>query len=190
MQPMPFKRRGTTPVVGEPLPPIAAGFPERLRDARLRAGYLSQPQLARDMAINPNTISRHERDAHRPTLDMLFAYARFLRVSVDYLQHGLAMPRAVHAYLALPEADKLLPETRARLPQISWSQLTAGAVSIGQVRQVAEFVDKNLRESRQFADDPQAAREAARAHAELFDDDDEDDPAQQTSLPLPATAGR
>lgn len=173
MTSMPTKREGRHPVAGEPLPSIAPGFAGRLRDARLRAGYLSQPQLARDMCINPNTVSRHERDAHRPTIDMLYAYARHLRVSVDYLQHGTTIPRAVHAYLALPESERLLPETRARLPQISWSQLTAGSVSIGQVRAVALFVDANLRDSGQYTDEEREQAGAhERAHADLFDDDD------------------
>lgn len=128
------------------LPPIVEGFGIRLRKARIDAGYETQPALAAVMKINVNTISRHEAGSHLPKmLDMIYHYARVLKVSVSYLQHGIPTPSAVTSYLASANTQGLLPETCNRLLNIPWSYLVIGEPDLLDVEKLAMVIDRGFR---------------------------------------------
>lgn len=133
------------------------GWGRRLKEARIRAGYKSQPALARAMGVHVMTIYRHEAEKVEPHDDAVRAYSRMLTVSESYLRYGSgdeSVPRAVRSYLDSYRSAELLPETRRRLTQIPWALLTAGDVDEKVVDGLARLVDKNLRSRGKFPDDP------------------------------------
>lgn len=165
---MPDTRERDRVSYAEPAPLIADGFADRLKKARKHASFTSQPKLAAAMRINPNTIWRHESGYTLPSLDLLHAYARALRVSVEYLQHGSQVPHAVGLFLASDEANMLLGETRNTLPELQWRKLVPGHVEVEDVAIVARLIDRKLRTNGDSVNE--TPRRRARANHDLFDD--------------------
>lgn len=64
----------------------------RLKQLRERAG-ISQLELATELALRQNDISRYETGAREPDYKTLLAIARYFDVSVDYLLDRTADPR-------------------------------------------------------------------------------------------------
>ncbi len=56
----------------------------RLRELREKKN-LKQEQVAELLSVNKSTISLYESGMRQPSLDMVIAFARFYRVSTDYL---------------------------------------------------------------------------------------------------------
>ena len=54
---------------------------KELREARA----LTQQQLADDLGVQRNTISRYETGEREPSLEMLEVFARYFSVDIDYL---------------------------------------------------------------------------------------------------------
>ena len=165
---MPIRNRPSTarqprPANLKPLPPVAEGFPKRLYEARMRAGFDTQPKLAQAAGINLNTVSRHENGRHQPTIELLHIYAAALHVTVDYLQHGDTTPQVVHAYLRSEEGMALPSSVAVRLSQLTavwWSSIVQGEVKLHHVQQVAAMMrDSRPAPSRK----PQARRPAEQA---------------------------
>lgn len=129
---------------------VTPGFGARLVRARKRAGFDSQPKLARATGLAVNTICRHEVEKVPPSLAAITSYARVLNVSAAYLQYGLGdptIPTAVGHYLRSYKGLLLLPETRARLLAFPWSMVEAGSeVNEPSVHAIARVIDQNLRE--------------------------------------------
>lgn len=150
------------------LPPIADGFGERLKQARIEAGYTTQPELARAMEVNLNTVSRHESGRHQPTLDLLYAYSRVLGVSVSYLQHGNPPPPAVLSYLESDRAKQLLDETCMRLREMPWSFVMGDEdPDEFQVDALAALIDRNLRKKAIVVDGESPPRRSKQSLLEL-----------------------
>lgn len=122
---------------------------ERLKQARLQAGYTSQPQLARVLGINHNTINRHECGHVLPVPRILRKYCEVLRLEEAELQYGVGgfvpPPGAVVDFLMSRDAQALLDETRDRLLRVNWSAFSAGITSRSDVAVVARLIDRNLR---------------------------------------------
>lgn len=57
---------------------------DRLRELRER-NHLTQAQLARELNISQNTISRYETGERRAGYDELILIADYFHVSIDYL---------------------------------------------------------------------------------------------------------
>lgn len=134
---------------------VTPGFGGRLMRARIRAGFASQPQLAREAGLSVNTVCRHEIERVAPSLAAITTYARVLNVSAAYLQYGLGdptIPPAVGHYLRTHRGLLLLVETRARLLAIPWSLLCGDEVTQEQVHAIAHVVDVNLRTRGDFVD--------------------------------------
>lgn len=60
---------------------------ERLQQARIEAGYASAAEAARAMGIAPTSYVNHE-NGYRPLTRSAERYARFFRVSLDWLVTG------------------------------------------------------------------------------------------------------
>ncbi len=137
---------------------VTPGFGARLVRARIRAGYSSQPKLARAAGLSVNTVCRHETELRPPSLAAITAYARVLNCSAAYLQYGLgdpAIPTAVGHYLRTHRGLLLLPETRARLLTFPWSLIGADDVNEASVAAIARVIDANLRTRGHCADSGQ-----------------------------------
>ena len=64
----------------------------RLKELREKAG-ISQLELASDLALRQNDISRYETGAREPDHKTLLALADYFDVSVDYLLERTSAPR-------------------------------------------------------------------------------------------------
>jgi len=64
-------------------------FPERLKKARLDAGY-TQMQVSEELKISKGTISKYETGKLEPDIEKLATLANFYSISVDWLL-GLGM---------------------------------------------------------------------------------------------------
>ncbi len=128
---------------------VTPGFGARLIRARIRAGFTSQPKLARAAGLAVTTVCRHETEQRPPSLAAITSYARVLNCSAAYLQYGIgdpAIPTAVGHYLRTHRGLNLLVETRARLLTFPWSLITDGDVDEPSVAAIARVIDQNLRE--------------------------------------------
>lgn len=61
---------------------------QRIRQARLAAGFSTQRALAEHLGITGQTIHRFEKGISRPDPEILFPMAEALRVDPSYLLHG------------------------------------------------------------------------------------------------------
>jgi DNA-binding XRE family transcriptional regulator len=124
-------------------------FGERLAQARLRAGYASQPAFARVLGMNHNTICRHEVGHVFPLPKVIRRYCEVLRIEESALIYGVGgfstPPGGVLDFLLSRDAQELLDETRDRLLRVDWSVLCDGPISRDQVELVARLIDRNLR---------------------------------------------
>jgi transcriptional regulator with XRE-family HTH domain len=68
----------------KPKEPQPTDFPTALRAAREAAG-LSQSQLARELGVESQTVSRWERGVAKPPLDTIVRLASALRVTAGKL---------------------------------------------------------------------------------------------------------
>lgn len=137
---------------------VTPGFGARLIRARQRAGFNSQPKLARAAGLAVTTVCRHETEKTPPSLAAITSYARVLNCSAAYLQYGLgdpAIPTAVGHYLRTHKGLLLLAETRARLLTFPWSLIGADDVDEPSVAAIARVIDQNLRERGHSADSAQ-----------------------------------
>lgn len=129
---------------------VTPGFGARLVRARIRAGYRSQPQLARAAGLAVNTVCRHETERTPPSQAAITSYARTLNCSAAYLQYGIgdpAIPPAVGHFLRTHKGLLMLPETRARLLTFPWSLIAADQdLDEPSVHAIARVIDANLRE--------------------------------------------
>lgn len=158
-----------------PARPVVSGFGARLREARLRAGYTSQPQLARKLGLHVMTIWKHESSDEAPSDEMVRAYARTLGVTDVWLRYGAestdgaaTVPRAVDEYLSGHRAIGLDPEVADRLRRIQWSVLTAGEVDDEDVHQARRLIEKLLR---RYREERERERERASASASVPPDE-------------------
>ncbi len=137
---------------------VTPGFGARLVRARIRAGYTSQPKLARAAGLAVNTVCRHETEKTPPSLAAITSYARVLNCSAAYLQYGLgdpAIPTAVGHYLRTHKGLLLLAETRARLLTFPWSLIAGDDLDEPSVAAIARVIDCNLRARGHCADSAQ-----------------------------------
>jgi transcriptional regulator with XRE-family HTH domain len=135
---------------------VDPGFGERLKQARLRAGFTSQPKLARALGLNPMTVHRHESQGVLPKDEVIKAYAGLLKVPEAWLRYGLgdvAVPPAVEQFLSSFLGIGLEPAVAERLKRLPWSLLTAGEVDEKDVARVARAIEKNLAKRRKSADE-------------------------------------
>lgn len=65
---------------------------KRLKELREKAG-ISQFELARELSLRQNDISRYETGAREPDHKTLLALADYFDVSVDYLLERTSSPR-------------------------------------------------------------------------------------------------
>ncbi len=72
---------------------LISDFPERLRKLRRRCD-LSQIELATELGIDKQRISKYERGMTHPPLETLAQLSRRLGVSVDYLLMGEELIKA------------------------------------------------------------------------------------------------
>ncbi len=63
---------------------LAQDFPQKLKNLRQSKGW-SQGQLGQKIGVDGNRISRYERAALWPSLDLMVGLAKAFDVSVDYL---------------------------------------------------------------------------------------------------------
>lgn len=56
----------------------------RLKELRVERG-MSQLELAMDLNMNQNTISRYEREQRQADYQTLITFADYFKVSIDYL---------------------------------------------------------------------------------------------------------
>jgi transcriptional regulator with XRE-family HTH domain len=63
---------------------LSAEFPSKLRQLRMNKGW-SQEQLGKKIGIESNRVSRYERAALLPSLEILAKIADIFEVSIDYL---------------------------------------------------------------------------------------------------------
>ena len=63
---------------------LSQDFPQKLKKLRQERGW-SQEQLGQKIGIEGNRISRYERGALWPSLDLMVGLAKSFDVSVDYL---------------------------------------------------------------------------------------------------------
>lgn len=144
---------------------------DRLRQARLRAGYASQPALARVLGMNHNTICRHEGGHVLPAKRILDRYCQVLRIDEAELQYGIGLappPGSVIDFLMSRDARELLDETRDRLLRVNWSVFSEGPIAKWQVGTIAQLIDRNLRKRGSSSDvelprSPQHVSQGARA---------------------------
>lgn len=140
-------------------------FGERLAQARLRAGYASQPAFARVVAMNHNTICRHEMGHVFPLPRIIRRYCEVLRIEESELIYGVggfsAPPGGVVDFLLSRDAQELLDETRDRLLRVNWGVLCDGLISRDQVETVARLIDRNLRRRGKSANVELSGRAAA-----------------------------
>lgn len=148
---------------------IDGAFGRRLKEARLRAGYRSQPALARACNLHVTSVHKHESRRERPSSKAVAAYARVLGVSELYLLHGIEepappppaplLPAAVERYLDSVDGKGLDPEVADRLRRVPWSVLVDGEVERWHVVEVRKMIAKNL--ARRAASTDYAARSSS-----------------------------
>jgi transcriptional regulator with XRE-family HTH domain len=63
---------------------LAQDFPQKLKNLRQSKGW-SQGQLGQKIGVDGNRISRYERGALWPSLDLMVGLAKAFDISVDYL---------------------------------------------------------------------------------------------------------
>ncbi|MCB9943018.1 MAG: helix-turn-helix transcriptional regulator [Geminicoccaceae bacterium] len=85
---------------------------ERLRKARIAAGYKSGAAFAREVGIEPGTYGHHE-SGKRGFARFAARYSRLLNVSATWLLGEEAAPQPDVAEMAMELASKLTPEQRA-----------------------------------------------------------------------------
>ena len=95
---------------------------ERLREARIKAGYETAREACKAFGWQENTYRGHENGARNPPRDMVMVYASAYRVSVSWLMSGKqegggknAAPGGQH--IAILEWSDLQP-TRAAMVQV------------------------------------------------------------------------
>lgn len=130
---------------------IEPGYGQRLKNARLRRGITTQPQMAQLVGCSTQTIWRHEHEEVIPTREMISKYARVLNVSEGYIVMGEArghrdLPPAVVAFLKDESSRHLLEDTRARLRRLQWDLLSASEIDGKDVAAIAVMIDANLRD--------------------------------------------
>ena len=125
--------------------PKTAAFGARLKQARQRAGYRSQPALARALGINPMTVHRHEAGIVPPKPETLRAYAVKLRVTEQWLLYGAGDPEVagvVESYLTGRRGMDTDPYVAECLRSVPWAQLGAGALDEIDVHEMRLTIEK------------------------------------------------
>lgn len=142
-------------------------FGERLAQARIRAGYASQPALARVLGMNNNTICRHEGGRVLPLPKVIKRYCEVLDMEESELMHGVGgfrpPPGSVVDFLLTAEAQKYSDETRDRLLRVNWDAIADGPVDRAGVEVIARLIDRFVQRR---GKSPNA--ESARGSAPLF----------------------
>lgn len=64
---------------------IMSIFKERLKKARLKAGFTSQDVFAKKVGVNRVTINYYEQGSRKPDIEVFMRIAEVLNVSYDYL---------------------------------------------------------------------------------------------------------
>lgn len=59
-------------------------FAQRLKSLRKEIG-LSQEALAKKLNLDKSTIAKYETEKNSPSIEMLIIFAKFFKVSTDYL---------------------------------------------------------------------------------------------------------
>jgi transcriptional regulator with XRE-family HTH domain len=95
---------------------LAQDFPQKLKNLRQSKGW-SQGQLGQKIGVDGNRISRYERGALWPSLDLMVGLANAFDISVDYLVrsdknmavgklHNQELLRRIEQLDNMPEADQ------------------------------------------------------------------------------------
>lgn len=95
---------------------LAQDFPQKLKNLRQSKGW-SQGQLGQKIGVDGNRISRYERGALWPSLDLMVGLANAFDISVDYLVrsdknmavgklHNQELLRRIEQLDDMPEADQ------------------------------------------------------------------------------------
>src|SRR5579862_8221131 len=90
---------------------------ERLKEARIAAGYETATAAAQAMGILVPTYVRHENGSNR-MLRSASRYAVFFRVSLDWLLSGKGPMRPTGMLAKSPECDRLSDRHREALSDI------------------------------------------------------------------------
>ena len=76
---------------------------DRLRRARLSAGYESQARVADELGIDRTRYLKWEHDDARPSLEMLASLCKMFGVSADYLLGLIEEPRELSGQSLTPD---------------------------------------------------------------------------------------
>lgn len=134
------------------------GFGTRLAQARMRADYRRQADLARASGLSPATINRAERRRFRPgkeaTGKLLRALNARIPVAEEWLVYGVGDPpgedssRWLSEYLRSPfavGANAPSKEVRAILRKLNWAALGVANRSTKSIHRIREAIEMNLR---------------------------------------------
>lgn len=140
-------------------------FGERLRAARIDAGYTSQAALSRAVQISSVQGWKHETDRVMPSPMVIKTYCELLRVTEIYLVHGIGearIPPAVLDYLKEYKSRELLPSTKEALIRFPWLDVFGSVPTRTIIREVAKLVDANSRQMHCSSDAQSEAGEPSR----------------------------
>lgn len=115
----------------------------RLKEARERAGFSGQTEVAKELNISVNTYKAHEQGRNDFGTSAARAYARLFNVSLQWLYLGAGRPE-----------DGVLPGNAKRLQDIFERLCEAPEDIQAKVISYAEFELERLPKSREMATNP------------------------------------
>jgi transcriptional regulator with XRE-family HTH domain len=126
---------------------FAPGLGQRLKEARIRAGFHTQADLADAMGVRPLTINRIETGGADPGKSTIAQLVKALNVSETWLLYNVGgdtqtdAVEEVEAYLASPLASDISPQVRKLLQSFQFASIGAASPTIRVVDQVRALIE-------------------------------------------------
>lgn len=126
---------------------FAPGLGQRLKEARIRAGFHTQADLADAMGVRPLTINRIETGGADPGKSTIAQLVETLKVSETWLLYNVGgeaetdAAEEVEAYLASPLASGISPQVRKLLQSFQFASIGAANPSVRVVDQVRSLIE-------------------------------------------------